>query len=246
MSHGNSDIQHQPVPPAPSCWNEIGVMGNHTCPELKTAIHCHNCGVFTAAAKAFLHRPAPPGYLAEWTRRIDDDDDAAACAADAYASLALKEGITLVIFRLGAEWLALPAAVVVEVTPVRPVHRIPHRSNQVLAGLVNLRGQLHICASLHGLLGTEPRPAVAAHGQGHGPERAARMIVIRREAESWVFTADEVVGVPRVPLDLLQNVPATLANPAVSFSKAVFPWQGQSIGLLDESRLFEALGSVGQ
>jgi chemotaxis-related protein WspD len=220
-------------------------MGDHTCPELKTAIHCRNCGVFAAAANAFLHRPAPPGYLAEWTRCVDDDADA--CAVD--ASLALSEGVTLVIFRLGAEWLALPAAVVVEVTPVKSVHRIPHRSNQVLVGLVNLRGQLHLCASLHGLLGTEPRanPAAAhGHGHGHGPDRAARMIVIRREAESWVFTADEVVGVSRVPLNLLQKVPATLANPDVSFSKAVFQWQGQSIGLLDESRLFEALESVGQ
>ena len=37
----------------------------------------------------------------------------------------------------------------------RPVHRIPHRSNDVLIGLVNLRGQLQLCVSLHGLLGVE-------------------------------------------------------------------------------------------
>jgi chemotaxis-related protein WspD len=240
MSRGDSDPVRQPNSPAAtvaSCWNEIGVMGDHTCPELTRAIHCRNCGVFAAAAEAFLHRPAPPGYLAEWSRCLDDDDP---CTSD--GSGTLRQGLGVVVFRLGAEWLALPATVVVEVTPVRPVHRIPHRSNELLAGLVNLRGQLHLCASLHRLLGTEPGPTADAHG----PDHAARMIVIRREAESWVFIADQVLAVPRVPLDLLQSVPATLANPAVSFSKSLFQWLDRSVGLLDESRLFDALGSLGQ
>jgi chemotaxis-related protein WspD len=240
MSHGDSDPLRQPDSSAAavaSCWSEIGVMGDHTCPELTTAIHCRNCGVFAAAAKAFFHRPAPPGYLAEWSRCLDDDDPCTGDGPDA-----LRQGLGVVIFRLGAEWLALPAVAVVEVTPVRPVHRIPHRSNEFLAGLVNLRGQLYLCASLHRLLGTEPGPIAEADG----PDHVARMIVIRREAESWVFTADQVLAVPRVPLDLLQSVPATLANPAVSFSKSLFQWQGRSIGLLDVSRLFDALGSLGQ
>jgi chemotaxis-related protein WspD len=235
-------MSHADAAAAP-CWSTIGVMGDHSCPELTTAIHCRNCGVFAAAARAFLHRPAPPDYLAEWSRCLDADE-ASAIAGDGAGAGAggLREGLGVVLFRLGAEGMALPAGVVVEVTPVRPVHRIPHRTGAVLAGLVNLRGQLHLCASLHGLLGVEPRPAAAAHR----PDRPARMIVIRRDAATWVFTADEVLGVPRVPLDLLQNVPATLANPAVSFSQSVFDWQGQSVGLLDAARLFEALGSLGQ
>jgi chemotaxis-related protein WspD len=221
--------------PAASCWNEIGVMGDHSCPELVTAIHCRNCPVFTAAARAFLDRPAPPGYLAEWTRllqgpALDPGDE----------SSGPRRGLGAIVFRLGAEWLALRATVVVEVTPIRPVHRIPHRSNGTLAGLVNLRGQLHLCVCLHALLGTEPPEPAAARSR----ERSARMIVIRRASESWVFASDEVLGVPRVPPESLQNVPATLANPAVSFSQAVFTWQGRSVGLLDDLRLFDALRSL--
>jgi chemotaxis-related protein WspD len=72
------------------------------------------------------------------------------------------------------------------------------------------------------------------------------MIVIRHEAESWVCTADEVLGVPRVPPDLWRSPPSTLANPAVSFSQAVFSWQGRSVGLLDEARVFVALRSLGE
>jgi len=148
-----------------------------------------------------------------------------------------------VIFRLGAEWLALRAPVVVEVTPVRPVHRIPRRSNEIVVGLVSLRGQLYLCASLHGLLGAVSRSSADT---AVPPDRSARMIVIRHEAETWVFTADEVLGVPRVPPDLWRSVPSTLANPTVSFSQSVFPWQGRSVGLLDEARVFVALRSLGQ
>ena len=219
-----------------SCWNEIGVMGDHTCPELAAAIHCRNCTVFAAAARDILDRPAPPGYLAEWSRLLDEADPEADVDA-------VRDGIGVLIFRLGAEWLALRAQVVVEVTPVRPVHRIPRRSNQIVVGLVSLRGQLLVCASLHGLLGAMPQ---ASSDAAVSPARSARMIVIRHEAESWVFTADEVLGVPRVPPDVWRSVPSTLANQTVSFSQAVFPWQGRSVGLLDEVRVFAALGSLGQ
>jgi chemotaxis-related protein WspD len=219
------------------CWSAIGVHGDQSCPELAAAIHCRNCGVFASAARDFLNRPAPSGYLADWSGCLDDE---AAFTID--GSDTLRPGMGVVVFRLGPEWLALPAAVVVEVAPVRPVHRIPHRTSAILAGLVNLRGQLHLCASLHGLLGTAPHAADSPRRR----DGAARMIVIRREAEAWVFTADSVVEVPHIPLDALQNVPATLANPAVSFSQSVFDWRGHSVGLLDAARLFDALGSLGQ
>ncbi len=232
-----SDTAPQPAPTvAASCWNEIGVMGDHTCPELAVAIHCRNCNVFATAARNFLDRPAPAGYLAEWTRLLDQADPGA-------DSDSARDGVGVLIFRLGAEWLALRAQVVVEVTPVRPVHRIPRRSNEIIVGLVALRGQLQLCASLHSLLGAAARVRVDAAVPS---DRSARMIVIRHEAESWVFSADEVLGVPRVPPDLWRSVPSTLSNPTVSFSQAVFTWQGRSVGLLDEARVFAALRSLGQ
>jgi chemotaxis-related protein WspD len=220
----------------PSCWNAIGVHGDHSCPELVTAVHCRNCPVFADAARSFLDRPAPEGYLADWTRELD-----AACIDE--EDRAAREGTTVVIFRLGGEWLAVRAAVVVEVTPVRPVHRIPHRGDGVIDGLVSLHGQLHLCAALGGLLGAEPNSH--GGGGGSGPGGPARMIVVRRESESWVFRADEVLEVPRVPPELLQAVPATHANPSVSFSQAVFTWRGRSVGLLDDTRVFAALREEG-
>src|SRR5262249_34761523 len=130
--------------PIDDCWNRIGVSGDRTCPELETTIHCRNCPVFASAAKSFFERPAPAGYLAERPRLLASSE----APSDSVE-------VSLLIFRLFGEWLALDTRAVVEVTTPRPVHRIPHRSGQVLIGLVNLRGQLQLCVSLHGLLGVD-------------------------------------------------------------------------------------------
>jgi chemotaxis-related protein WspD len=187
--------------------------------------------VFAAAARTFFDREAPEGYLDDWATALGNTDAAAPSKG---------ANVSLLLFRLEDEWLALATAVVVEVTSTRTVHRIPHRTGPVLAGLVNLRGQLHLCVSLHGLLGVEPSPNAAAD------QATARLVVIRRDHEAWAFAADEVLGVHRVSRDVLRGVPSTLANPAVSFSQAVFPWNGRSVGYLDEQRVFSSLRSTGR
>src|SRR5262245_55109050 len=130
-----------PLNAAADCWNRIGVRGDRSCPELPKVVHCHNCPVFAAAGRQFLDAPSPQGYLEEWTERL---------------TAALEETATdlqsVLIFRLGEEWLALRVQVLVEVTNPRPVRRVPHRAG-LLAGLVNIRGELHLCVRLAQLLG---------------------------------------------------------------------------------------------
>ncbi len=217
------------------CWNRIGVAGDRTCPELDTHIHCRNCPVFSAAAQSFFERPAPGGYLSDWTRLLAEPEVPVE-----------SDDVSLLLFRLGGEWLALGTRVVAEVTATRPVHRIPHRSDSVLTGLVNLRGQLQLCVSMHGLLGVDPARGRAEAEKTNGHAALPRLVVIRKDAAVWAFPADDVPGVHRLHRGELRNVPATLANPATSFSQAVFAWRGRSIGYLDDQRVFLALRSLGQ
>src|SRR5437867_12489360 len=93
------------LPPNYDCWNRIGVRGDRSCPELAQVGHCHNCGVFAAAGRNFLNALSPPGYVDEWTERL------AAPLEVAAANLQ-----SVFVFRLADEWLALPVAVLVEVT----------------------------------------------------------------------------------------------------------------------------------
>jgi chemotaxis-related protein WspD len=203
-------------------------------------IHCRNCHVYAAAARTFFDRAAPEGYLADWSRWL-----AGSAASDTRAEKHGEgddgtrgsdgETISVLIFRLGPEWLAFRTQTVAEVTTPRPVHRIPHRSNQVLVGLVNLQGQVQLCVSLRGLLGVE----------GNGA--STWLVVVRDQdrAETWAFEADEVLGVHRISRSQLRGVPSTLVNPAVGFSQAVLSWNERSVGLLDEHRVFAALRSLG-
>jgi chemotaxis-related protein WspD len=79
------------------------------------------------------------------------------------------------------------------------------------------------------------------------PGPPPRLVVLRdrRRGETWAFGADEVAGIRRVPRGQWQPVPSTLANPAVGFSQAVLCWDGRSVGLLDEQRVFAALREIG-
>ena len=145
-----------------------------------------------------------------------------------------EDKVSILVFRLGMEWLAFRTQTVAEVTTPRPIHRVPRRTNHVFLGLINLQGQVQLCVSLHGLLGVTSSSA------------PARLIVLRdrNRAENWAFAADEVLGVQHMSRRQWRGIPATLANPAVGFSQAVLSWKERSIGLLDEDRVFTALRSL--
>jgi chemotaxis-related protein WspD len=229
MSHDTAGLSRHVAAPMDDCWRHIGVSGDRSCPELATFIHCRNCPVLTSAARRFFDRPAPAGYLDSWREILEQPE----VARDADAR-------SVLVFRLGDEWLALPTAVLAEVTSPRQLHRVPHRSGAELAGIVNIRGQLQVCILLEGLLGL-PAPAVSIPVE----TSTARLIVVERVgdrgAERWVFRVDEVAGVHRVPGQSLRDVPATVSGAGTRATTALFSWHDRTVGLLDVSRLLDGL-----
>jgi chemotaxis-related protein WspD len=224
-------------PPIAECWRIIGVGGDRSCPELREFVHCRNCPVLADAARTFFDRAAPAGYLESW-RAILEEPAAATDNADT----------SVLVFRVEHEWLSLPTGVLVEVTPARTLHSLPHRSGTALAGLVNIRGQLQLCVSLHRILGLGGGPAPRPHGDGDVPAGTPRLIVVERASplgtERWALGADEVAGVHRVGPADLRPVPSTVSQAAARCSSALFAWQDRTVALLDEQRLFEALESA--
>ena len=211
---------------ASDCWNRIGVRGDGSCPELQRHIHCRNCPVYSAAAQALLDRALPDVDLAELTIHF-----ATPQSAEERATL------SMVIFRIGAEWLALPTAIVKEVADIRPIHSIPHRRGGTILGVVNVRGELVVCVALDRLLNVD-RPSTS-----RDTARAAhrRLLVLRRNEVRAVCPADEVHGVHRIHPAELQDLPATIERAASSHSKAIVPWRGHSVGLLNDESIFQTL-----
>ncbi|MFK8185992.1 MAG: chemotaxis protein CheW [Phormidesmis sp.] len=127
------------------CWSDIGVWGDFTCPQLIDDIHCHNCSVYGQAGQDLLERPDLDGYTAEWTALM-------ALPRDPFQTKTRQDRLSVTVFRLGQEWLALPASIFHQVVSPNPVHSLPHRRDPLLRGIVNVRGQLLPCVSLHELL----------------------------------------------------------------------------------------------
>ena len=207
------------------CWNEIGAQGNATCPELLKFFHCRNCPVYSQAAVQLLDRPLLPEYRREWTERFAQPRQ---LAAPSWASVLL--------FRIQAEWLALPTQAFQEVAEHRRVHSLPHRRQGLVLGLVNIRGELLICVSLGHLLGVERPPAAGIPRRSYD-----RLLVVNRDKIRLVFPADEVSGIHRFQRSDLREPPATLAKSNPTYTQGLLSWQGKTAGLLDAERVLAAL-----
>jgi chemotaxis-related protein WspD len=209
------------------CWNKIGVWGNRECGELKKVIHCRNCIVYSSAAAQLLSAELPPDYLERWTTHF--------ASAQKGESRQMQAAL---IFRIGAEWLALSPTNLQEIAEGRPIHSVPGGRSNTLLGLANIRGELLLCLALDRVLGLEKM----------GPEKSSskralsrRMVVAGREDSRFVFPVDEVHGIHWFDPKELKGVPATVAKARGTYFKGLLLWQNKSVGCLNDQLLFEML-----
>jgi chemotaxis-related protein WspD len=182
------------------------------------------------AGQQLFERQPPAEYVEEQTAILSKK-----VAEEAAGSVAI------IVFRIEEEWLALDVDAVVEVTEPRPVHRVPHRTDRLLAGIVNIRGELQLRVSLRALLGIDGTDCSPDGGSNVSGKSSYRLLVIERDGQRWAFAVDEVAGVYRVRTDQLGNVPTITAKNVKRLASAVFTCEGRSVGRLDVDRLFDSL-----
>ncbi len=203
------------------CWKRTGVQGDRSCPELARAVHCRNCPVFERGARTLLDREPPPGYLDEWTRLLAQAKPAEEPHTD-----------TAITFRVGAEWLGLPARTCAEIVEPRPIRPVPHRTGPILLGVASVRGELLLCVSLAAVLEIQAAAPV--------PAARPRLVVVRKDRSAWLFPVEDVGGLLRYHADRVRPVPATVAHAVPRFSRGLLMQGDRVIGLLDEDRVFKA------
>ncbi len=174
------------------------------------------------ALERLLDRPVSAADLAEGA-------DLAARPAEVRSAAA----VGLLLFDVGRETAALPASMLRGVTPAARVVPIPHRSSGVLRGMCNIRGELVLCADLHGLLGLPARVEGAAAAE----TGARRMIVIGPAHDCWAFEVDALIGIARIDPASLRPPPVTVKHAIGSFTSGVTEIDGRYVTVLDGERI---------
>ena len=146
---------------------------------------------------------------------------------------------SVIIFRIEAEWFALPTGVFQEIGDRSPVRTLPGHHGGILSGLVNVRGELLLCVALGTVLGVDK--AAAAQGP-RNPASSERLMICRRNEGRLVFQVSEVYGLHRYHPRELRNAPATLARAAEGiYTLGVVRWKDKIVGCLDDELLFYTL-----
>jgi chemotaxis-related protein WspD len=143
---------------------------------------------------------------------------------------------SVLTFRIGTEWFALPAGVVQEIADRGTVRSLPGHRGGILSGLVNVRGELLLCIALGVVLGLEKGP----DGQEIGaPASSERLMICKHGDARLAFQVSEVYGLHRYHPRDLRNTPATLAKAAEGiYTLGVVPWGDKIVGCLDDELLF--------
>ncbi|WP_066736368.1 chemotaxis protein CheW [Cupriavidus sp. D384] len=204
------------------CWRRIGTGGDRSCPRLNDHLRCRNCPVYAQAAVTVLDSLSA-GSL--WDSTAGNAETADTVGRDRTAAQ------SLLIFRVGDEWLALPTAALGEITAPVPVHSLPHRRHAALIGVAAVRGVLLTCVSLALLFG-------APEGAG---QQTTRCLVLGQGRNAIALPVAEVAGVEHVPRLALLPLPATLTRASSRYTQALFEHAGRSVGLLDADLLRQAL-----
>lgn len=169
--------------------------------------------------------------LEEWVRAI----------AEPEVIEEAKHSLSVVVFRLGGEWLAFPTIYCKEITHRRCVHSIPHRTNNFLQGIVNLNGELQLHVALHELLQI---PTSISFQTSRIPYQRNRMMAIVKEGELWTFSVDEVDGIYRWDLLKLESISEDVQKSRVGYIKGKMKMENKTIGLLDEELVFASLKRI--
>lgn len=213
------------------CWNRTGVHGDRSCERLQEHGHCRNCDIHSSAAARMMQRPVPPDYREAWTKHFAAPE-----------SVERAAGQAALVFRVGREWLALPARHALSIAESGKPRRLPHRSSTELHGIVNVKGRLYPCMSLSALL------QIDTHDSLQQPEAGRRVypriLVVQLGETVFALPVQEVHGIHHYHEDELQPAPATLSREAQRYIRGVLHIGSMAAGCLDAELLGQKLAGA--
>ena len=204
------------------CWNRIGIQGDQSCERLAQVLHCRNCPVYADAAQRLMQRRVPATYAQEWAERFSTPIPSERAGEH-----------SVMVFRLGLEWLGLPTACLVRIVDQTTVHFLPHRSNAILSGIVNSGGKLTAQFSLAAMLSIDQQ----AEPDARHRHRYARLMILALGAHTVAVPVQELHGIARYRAADVVAAPATVNRGVARFLAGVTALETMQVGLLDAGLL---------
>ena len=164
-------------------------------------------------------RDVPAEYRQHWTEHVAKKPDPVA-----------RGGESVVLFRIGIEWMALPTSLFQGIAEESLMHSLPHQRDSMVLGVTNVRGDLIVCISLGVLLGNTL-----------GTPAKSRFILIGTARGALAFPVDEVHGTFRYNSSDLLEVPSTLASARTRYTTGLLAWENRSVARLDEGLILAAI-----
>lgn len=211
------------------CWNKIGIRAGNKCEQLREYLHCRNCPSYSDAARDIMRRPVSGQYRVEWAAHfaLADDD-----------SRATNE--SAVVFRIGHEWLALPTRVFVTIAEATSAHRLPHRNDRGLLGVVNVSGKLYPCMALSELMSIDVTQPYVQSGRHAYP----RLIVVQTGRQAVAFPVHDVHGIVHYRSDEVLVPPSTVARNLAHYLAGVLGIGDKQAGYLDAKLLGNSIAEI--
>ena len=209
------------------CWNHIGLYGDRSCGQLAQLTHCRNCPVYAESARTIMQRALPADYQRDWASQFAAPRPPPA-STDRSA----------LVFRIGCEWLCLPTHLCITVAEIATPHRLPHRSNPVLSGIVSVKGQLYPCMSLAALMavGAEDAPTSStspSSSSSSAHQAYPRLLVMQLGQQAFALPVQALRGVYRYASADLRPPPATANQTVHRYLTGVLDLEELKVGCLD-------------
>ena len=164
-------------------------------------------------------------FVAEWSAALAREKE-----------MQQKNTFSALLFRVGTNLFALSTKSFREVVEPRPVHTIPHRTNDRFIGIVNIRGNLQLCVNIANVLNLKGSDTSASPSLTTAQRAQPRMMVVEWANQAWAFQVDEILTLQRFSPE---NVAAWIDEE--KSTRGMVEWRGKTFDVLDEDRFFKKM-----
>lgn len=170
-----------------ACWRNIGVWSQQKtrCEKLEGVVHCRNCEVFSEAAKTVFRRESTEAELFERSLDLYHGSDFQQHLGE----------ISVLPFRVDDTWLCVYPSQIVTIAKKANVHRIPHRGEEFIRGLIAVDGAIYTCVRMNSLLGIKENRKKERQRFTSLPGVFGRIIIVQTPKKRLAIEVDEVRSV---------------------------------------------------